>query len=84
MNRIPNQLHARLYMKENEKMKKCKDYYVFTWAEPPLEPDENGTQYSEGRCKKRKGGVLCFNNGVYCEGDTDCCDIDFVQALKEV
>jgi len=51
-------------------MTKCEYYYIFTWAEPPLEPDKNGTKHSEGRCKKRKG-----YNKVYCEGLSDCCEL---------
>jgi len=48
----------------------CKHYSIFTWAEPPLEPDENGTHHSEGKCDR---GVIL--NEVYCGGDKDLCDL---------
>jgi len=51
-------------------MTKCKHYEIFTWGEPPLEPDEDGTIHSEGRCKKRTG-----YNSVCCDGDLDCCEL---------
>ena len=52
-------------------MTKCKHYSVLAWAEPPLEPDENGTLHSEGRCDK---GVIL--NEVHCGGNKEICDID--------
>jgi len=51
-----------------KKVKKCKYYNEFTWAEPPLEEGENGMLYTEYECKKAKGYFVatCHGNKKYC------------------
>ena len=50
---------------------KCEYYHIHKWSEPSLEPDENGTLYTDNQCLKMSENSECF-----CEGDLDFCDID--------
>ena len=49
---------------------KCDHYKEFTYGEPPLEPDEDGTLITERRCKK-----ACGYFDPMCDGDTEMCDL---------
>ncbi len=51
-------------------MSKCKYYNEFTWGEPPLEPDENGTLHTEYECKKAKGYFVAC-----CDGNKENCNL---------
>jgi len=48
----------------------CKYYHIHKWGEPPLEPNENGTLYTENQCKIKKG-----NPEVFCNGDLSFCEV---------
>lgn len=49
---------------------KCKSYFEYTWVEPPLEPGENGTPYTEYECKKAKGYFVAV-----CDGRKEHCNL---------
>ena len=51
-------------------MRKCKYYNKYQWAEPPLEPDDNGTLITEYECKNAKGYFVAS-----CEGKKEFCDL---------
>lgn len=55
---------------------KCEHFEIFKWAEPPLEPGENGTLCSEERCSRKTG-----NLATDCGGNKEMCELP--EALKE-
>lgn len=52
-------------------MRKCKYYNQYTWVEPPSEPGENGTPYTEYECKNASGTFIAT-----CEGKKKLCNLE--------
>lgn len=58
----------------------CKYYHEFTYCEPPMEPDENGTPVTEYQCKNAKGHF----EATCCGGNTDACNLPEEQQKIQV
>ncbi len=50
---------------------KCPYYNEYTWCDPPLEPDENGTLITEYECKKAERYFIAG-----CNGDKEECNLE--------
>lgn len=51
-------------------MKRCEHYNEFTWGEPPLDEESDGTLYTEYECKNAQGWFIAI-----CGGNKKLCDL---------